>query len=193
MGNAKKRIAIFASGSGTNAENLIKYFKNSQVIEIALVVCNRPKAQVLLRAKNLGVSGLVINKLELENPTELLKNLTFWKINYIVLAGFLLKIPTALIQQFPQQIINIHPALLPNFGGRGMYGGKVHEAVKASGTTQTGITIHLVNEVYDDGPILFQAICSVTPADTPETIAKKIHELEYTHFPTVVENLILNT
>lgn len=190
---AKKRIAIFASGSGTNAQNLISFFKSHKAIETALVVCNRPKAQVLLRAKNLGVASLVINKTELENPTALLNSLAFWQIDYIVLAGFLLKIPTALVRRFPNKIINIHPALLPNFGGKGMYGSKVHEAVKASGASQTGITIHLVNEVYDDGPIVFQETCPVTPSDTPETIAKKIHELEYAHFPAVVENLILNT
>lgn len=191
MENSIQKVAIFASGSGTNAENLIKYFEQSDNIKVALLVCNRSKAKVLLRAQKLKVPSLVIGNSDIEMPTNLLETLHFYKINYIALAGFLKKIPTEIIQTFPNKIVNIHPALLPKFGGKGMYGNKVHEAVKENGETETGITIHEVNEIYDEGPIIFQAKCAVLANDTPNDIAAKIHDLEYEYFPKVLEQFIL--
>ena len=183
------RIAILASGSGSNAEKIMEFFQNSAKGQIALVASNKPNAFVLERAKRFGVPSYTFSKKELDGGI-LLEKLQAEKIDMVVLAGFLLKIPVELIRAFPERIVNIHPALLPNYGGKGMYGSHVHEAVKAAGETQTGITIHLVNEHYDEGKIVFQAATPLVPEDTPETIAAKVHELEHRYFPEVLDSLI---
>jgi phosphoribosylglycinamide formyltransferase-1 len=184
------RIAIFASGSGSNAENIANYFSKSQEVDICLFLTNNPNAFVLERAKKLGIKSLVFNKEQFLKTDEILQFLLKNDINLIVLAGFLLKIPENLIKSFPNKIINIHPALLPKFGGKGMYGENVHKAVVEANETESGITIHYVNENYDEGEIIFQAKCEVLPTDTHEDVAAKIHELEYEHFPKVIESTI---
>jgi phosphoribosylglycinamide formyltransferase-1 len=182
-------IAIFASGSGSNAENIFNYFKNNLYIRVMLILSNKSDAFVLERAKKLGVETIVFSKTDLENGNVLLL-LKEKNINLIVLAGFLLKIPSSIINAFPNKIINIHPSLLPKFGGKGMYGSKVHEEVIANAEKESGITIHYVNEKYDEGGIIFQAKCSIDKNDTPETLANKIHILEYKHFPAVIDKVI---
>ncbi|UJP66911.1 phosphoribosylglycinamide formyltransferase [Mongoliitalea daihaiensis] len=184
-----KRIAILASGSGSNAEAITRYFQNSENGKVTLIASNKSNAYVLERAKQLEIPSVIFSKKELESGV-LTQLLLQKKIDWVVLAGFLLKVPENLIQAFPNKIVNIHPALLPKFGGKGMYGAQVHEAVKAAGETHTGITIHLVNEQYDEGKIIFQAAVEVTPEDTPESIASKVHELEYKYFPNVIESLL---
>lgn len=181
-----KKIAIFASGSGTNAQNIITYFNSNSSIRTELVICNKPGAYVLERARNLGVESIVPTKEELQSE-KILQILKEHKIDFIVLAGYLLKIPAILIHNYPGSIINIHPALLPKYGGKGMYGHYVHQAVVAAKEKESGITIHLVDEFYDNGQILFQATCPVSPADTAEDVAEKIHLLEQKHFPRVIE------
>lgn len=181
-------IAVFASGSGTNAENLINYFNKTADIRVAVVLCNNPKAYVITRAANLEVPCHLFSKGEWEKVDEVLNN---YNIEYIVLAGFLLQVPESLIETFPDRIINIHPALLPNYGGKGMYGMNVHNAVIAAGERESGITIHLVDKHYDHGTTLFQAKCTLTEEDTPDTLAAKIHELEQKYFPPVVMQHIL--
>lgn len=185
-------IAIFASGSGSNAENIIRHFNRGNTATVKLVVCNKENAQVLERAANLGVPSVVLPREELaaENPLKLLHLLEEHNISTIILAGYLLKIPEKLTATYKERIINIHPALLPKFGGKGMYGMNVHRAVIEAGETESGITIHLVDAVYDNGKILFQATCPVIPTDTPESLAAKIHALEKEHFPAVVEKYI---
>ena len=180
------RLAIFASGSGSNAENLIRFFANSSHISITRIFCNNANAGVIQRAEKLGVPVTVFSRDDFYNSQHIINQLIDDKTDIIILAGFLWLIPQNLIAQFPNRIINIHPALLPNYGGKGMYGARVHEAVIANGETQSGITIHLVDEIYDNGKILFQASCEITPNDTPETLAHKVHALEYEHFPKVV-------
>ncbi len=179
------RIAIFASGSGTNAERVIRHFEDDEDIRVELLLSNKAEAYALVRAKNLGIPAVAFSGEELMNGhvANLLKHSG---ITHIVLAGFLKLMPADLIRAYPDRIINIHPALLPEFGGKGMYGARVHEAVRASGVAETGITIHLVNERYDEGRILFQATCPVSAEDTPDTIAAHVHELEYAHFPRVI-------
>ena len=189
--NPLPRIAIFVSGSGSNAENIIQYFRTKGTAEVALVVCNNPTAYALQRAYTLHVPALLIDKQTWKNQTVLLDILQNQRIDWVVLAGFLWLVPPSLLGAFPQRVINLHPALLPKFGGKGMYGMHVHEAVKAQGETETGITIHYANEHYDEGQIILQARCEVLETDTPETIAEKIHALEYTHFPPAVEQEIL--
>lgn len=184
------RIAIFASGSGTNAENIIRHFKNHPQIEVAMLMSNKSDAYALTRASNLGISNAVFARPEFLNGS-VSESLEKLGITHIVLAGFLWLIPENLTRKFPNRIINIHPSLLPAFGGKGMYGSRVHEAVKAAGANETGITIHLVNEHYDEGRILFQAKCSISDADTPDDIAEKVHVLEYRHYPEIIENWIL--
>ena len=169
-----KKIAIFASGSGSNAENIINYFKNDTENVVKIVFCNKPDAYVLER------SDLVLNEL---------KRLD---IDLIVLAGFLWKVPDAIIDAYPDRVINIHPALLPSYGGKGMYGMKVHEAVIAAGEKESGITIHHVDNHYDEGTTIFQAKCDIVPGDTPETLATKVHALEYEHFPRVIKDVLDN-
>ncbi len=185
----KVRVAILASGSGTNAENIVNYFKDNNNVEIAMIASNKPDAYVLERAKKLGVPYYHFTNEELKEGM-VANQLILKRIDFVVLAGFLQKIPSGLIQVFPNRIINIHPALLPNYGGKGMYGDKVHQAVIEKGDKQSGISIHYVNENYDEGAIIFQAKCEVNENDTPESLAKKIHELEYQHFPKVIEEVI---
>lgn len=189
-----KNIAIFASGNGSNAESLTKYFNNGNTANVKLIVCNNKNALVLERAKNLNIEALIMPKEHLcsENPVELLEILESRKIDYIILAGYLLKIPLALVNKYTHKIINIHPALLPKYGGKGMYGINVHKAVVEAKEKETGITIHLIDEIYDNGKIIFQTTCSVEPDDTPEIVAKKISLLEQTYFPKVVEEYILS-
>ncbi|MDG1805012.1 phosphoribosylglycinamide formyltransferase [Flavicella sp.] len=185
-----KRLAILASGSGSNAENIIRYFENHESIKVTSIVTNRKEAKVLERAKKLNVPAEYFPKkafLEEEIVLDhLLKN-----ADYVILAGFLLKIPQNIVDAYPDKIINIHPALLPKFGGKGMYGMNVHTAVKEQGETETGITIHFVNENYDEGAIIFQAKTAVSASDSPEDIANNIHQLEYAHFPKVIEEALL--
>ncbi len=183
-------IAIFASGSGSNAENLIEKFKDHPFIRIKLIVTNNPTAGVIERAKRLKKTVHIISKKALTNYTnQIIDFLKSEEINMIVLAGFLLKVPKELITAFPHHIINIHPALLPKYGGKGFYGSHVHQAVIDNKESESGITIHYVNEEYDEGQIILQEKCSVTPTDTPETLANKIHELEYIYFPVAVEKI----
>jgi phosphoribosylglycinamide formyltransferase 1 len=184
-----KRLAILASGSGSNAEKIMEHFQGSSKAQIALIASNKADAFVLERAKKFGVPTFTFTRKEMEAGI-LLAKLREEKIDWVILAGFLLKIPVELIRAFPDRMVNIHPALLPNYGGKGMYGHHVHEAVKAAGDTESGITIHLVNEHYDEGKIVFQAATSITPEDTPDTIAQKVHALEHRYFPEVIESLI---
>lgn len=186
-------IAIFASGSGTNAENLIKFFSQSKSIKVALVLSNKNDAYVLERARNLNVPTYTFSPYELTDTSLVDNRLNELKIDAIVLAGFLLKIPDRLLTKFPDKIINIHPALLPNYGGKGMYGLKVHTAVIDAGESESGITIHLVDGKYDNGKTLFQAKCKVDSGETPESLAMKIHDLEYRFFPKIVNEFLLDT
>jgi phosphoribosylglycinamide formyltransferase-1 len=181
------RIAIFASGSGTNAEEIMKYFQHNSSVNVVLLLSNNPEAYALERAKKYNVPSRVFNREQWKSTECVLEWLTEKKVTHIVLAGFLWLVPTTLIKAFPGKIVNIHPALLPKHGGKGMYGMKVHEAVKTAGDTETGISIHVVNEHYDEGELLFQAKCPVDDSDTPVTIAQKVHQLEYKHFPSVIE------
>jgi phosphoribosylglycinamide formyltransferase 1 len=184
------RIAIFASGSGTNAENIVHYFKNQKRVEISLILTNKSDAFVIQRAKRLNIPILIFNKDDFYKTRKVLDNLIENNIDLIVLAGFLWLIPENIIKSFEKRIVNIHPALLPDFGGKGMYGDYVHKKVVETGQTESGISIHYVNEHYDDGDIIFQAKCSVEKNDTPETLAKKIHQLEYENYPKVIEKLL---
>jgi len=184
-------IAVFASGSGSNAQRLAEYFNGSGVAEVTAVYCNNPKAYVLERAKLLDIPPVLFNRDTFYTKTSVLDDLKSRKTDWIILAGFLWLIPDYILKVFPGKIINIHPALLPAYGGKGMYGMKVHEAVIAAGEKQSGITIHHVNEIYDEGDIIFQATCQIQADDTPEKLAAKIHELEYEYFPKVIEKLVL--
>ena len=182
------RIIIFASGSGTNAENIVKYFKNSQLASVNLIVSNNSKAGVLDRAKKLGIPSRVYSKKEM--ATESFMKFLKKEADFIVLAGFLLKIPESIIKSFPDSIVNIHPALLPKYGGKGMYGNYVHEAVVANKETETGITIHYVNENYDEGTIIFQTSVKLSENDSADDVAAKIHKLEQENFPEVLEGIL---
>lgn len=182
-------IAIFVSGSGTNCENIIRHFQGSENISIKLVVSNRSDAFALERAKRLGVPSAIVPKAKLNDPDVILPLLKEYGIDFIVLAGFLPLIPDFLIDAYPRRIVNIHPALLPKHGGKGMWGHHVHEAVKAAGDTETGITIHYVSPVCDGGEIIAQFSTPVAPDDTPDTIADKVHVLEMAHFPEVLQQL----
>ncbi len=184
------RIAIFASGSGTNAEEIFTYFKDHITIKVSALLSNNPEAYALVRAANHGVPTVVFNRKQFRETNEIVNWLKQHEITHLVLAGFLWLVPENLVQAFSGRIINIHPALLPKYGGKGMYGSMVHEAVKASGDTETGITIHEVNEKYDDGVILFQAACQIRPTDTPEDIANNVHALEHAWYPKVIEDWI---
>lgn len=185
--NKPYRLALFASGSGTNAEEIMKHFADHPAAEVCLLLSNNADAFALQRAKKFDVPTFVFNRVQFRESDVVLEQLKKNRITHLVLAGFLWLVPENLVRNFPHRILNIHPALLPKFGGKGMYGMKVHEAVKAAGETETGITIHEVNEKYDEGKIIFQARCALTPSDTPESIAQKIHQLEYEHFPNVIE------
>lgn len=187
----KTRIALFASGGGTNAQRIAEYFEDHPSIEVAAVYCNNPDAYVIQRAEKLGLPVRLFNRAELREG-DVLGMLIADHVDWIILAGFLLLIPENLIEAFPGQIINVHPALLPKFGGKGMYGHHVHEAVVANKEKESGITIHLVDEEYDQGEHLFQAKVTLDEHDTPESVAQKIHTLEQTHFPQVIEDTIIN-
>jgi phosphoribosylglycinamide formyltransferase 1 len=184
------RLAILASGTGTNAENIIRYFNGHALITVALVVTNNPDAKVLQKAARHHVPSLVFMNREWKEPGEILAALSHSQIDYLILAGFLLKVHPDIISAYPNKILNIHPALLPRYGGKGMYGEHVHQAVINAGDPISGITIHVVNEQYDDGRVVFQAECPVLADDTPESVAKRVHELEYRHYPKVIENFI---
>lgn len=184
-----KRIAIFASGTGTNAENIIRYFQKNDKITVVRVLSNKKDAKVLERAEKLNISTLYFNKKEFNEENTVL-NVLQKEADFIVLAGFLLKVPDTIVRAFPNKIVNIHPALLPKYGGKGMYGMHVHEAVKKNGEKETGITIHYVNEHYDEGTVIFQKRVAIGPEDTPEAIATKVHELEYEYFPKVIEDIV---
>lgn len=186
----RKRIAIFASGRGSNAVNIIRHFRCSSVAEAVVVISNRHDAEVLGHARELGVECRVISRDELSDARNLLAMLNAFHIDYIVLAGFLLRIPACLIDSYEGRIVNIHPSLLPRFGGKGMYGRHVHEAVVAAGERISGITVHLVTERFDEGRILFQATVDIDKTDTPHDVASKVLALEHRHFPEVVERWI---
>ena len=183
-------IAIFVSGSGTNCENLIKYFADSESVKIALVVSNKSDAYALVRAENLGVPTAVAPKADLNNPDVMMPLLKKYDIGFIVLAGFLPLVPYFLIDAYPHKIINIHPALLPKYGGKGMWGHHVHEAVKAAGEIETGMTVHWVTPVCDAGEIIVQYKVALSPDDTVDDIAEKEHQLEMEYFPKIVEEII---
>jgi len=188
-----KNIAIFASGSGTNAENIIRYFNDRKSAKVALVLSNKPDAYVITRAKNLGVPVKVFDRNDFYLSNNILDTLISYNIDFIVLAGFLWLVPENILRHYNKRIVNIHPALLPLYGGKGMYGDRVHRAVIESGDRESGITIHYVDEKYDNGDIIFQARCRVEPGETPESLASKVHELEYKYYPQIVEKLILET
>jgi len=185
-----QQIAIFASGAGSNAARIIDHFRHHAAIRVALIVCNKPDAGVIAIAKRENIPSLLIEKEQFFRGDAYVGELRQKQIGFIVLAGFLWKIPLALIRAYPGKMINIHPALLPKFGGKGMYGRFVHEAVIAASEKETGITIHYVDEQYDHGAPIFQAKVIVEKEDTPETVAKKVHLLEYEHFPRVIEEVI---
>lgn len=185
-----KRIAFFASGSGSNMENIVSYLRINNLNVEFLLLCNNPQAFVLERAKNLGIESVVFDKKAFRETGEVLQQLEAFQPDLIVLAGFLWLMPANIVQAFPDKIINIHPALLPNYGGKGMYGMHVHNAVVQNKETKSGITIHFVNEHYDEGVYILQASCKLTSEDTPETVAQKVHLLEYEHFPKVVDRLL---
>jgi phosphoribosylglycinamide formyltransferase-1 len=188
--NQQARLAVFLSGNGSNAEKIFAYFKEHPSISIGLVLSNNPEAYGLQRAKKFNIPTRTFTKHQFRESDEVLNWLKVAEITHIVLAGFLWMIPMNLIKAYPNKIINIHPALLPKFGGKGMYGIKVHEAVKAANEAQTGITLHAVNEKYDDGEIIFQAMCDVLPSDTPALIAEKVQALEHAHYPREIEKWI---
>ena len=185
-----KKIVLFASGSGTNAENIILHFNKKNLGTVVAVFSNNPNAKVLDRAEKLNVPAVIFSKEEL-NEAKVLQKLNSFQPDLIVLAGFLLKFPQNIIEAYPNKIINIHPALLPKYGGKGMYGDRVHEAVLAKHEKESGITIHYVNKDYDKGDIIFQTKCKIDPGETPDTLAAKVHALEYEHFPRIIEELVL--
>ncbi len=185
-----KQIAIFASGTGTNAEKMIEHFSGNLHAQVLLIVCNKTGAGVLEIAKKWGIEAILVEKDGFFGPNSCIFALKQRNIDFIVLAGFLWKIPAELVAAYPRKMVNIHPALLPKFGGKGMYGMRVHEAVIAAGEKESGITIHYVNEHYDEGDIVFQAQCLVEPGDTLADLAAKIHVLEHAHFAKVIEGLV---
>lgn len=190
MSDNKIHIAIFASGSGSNARKIMEYFKNHASIKVALVVSNRKDAGVLNIAKEYEVDTLIVSKSTFYETDDILITLSDYNISFIVLAGFLLLVPKYIISRFNKKIVNIHPALLPKFGGKGMFGHHVHEAVKAEGETESGITIHYCNEHYDEGSVIFQAKCPVFPTDTPDDIAKRVLALEHENFAKIIEQVL---
>ncbi len=192
MSEAQKRVAIFVSGTGTNCENIIRYFAGSEVVNIALVVSNKADAPALEKARRLGVPTEVVSKSQLSDSSFMLSLLRERDIHFIVLAGFLLMIPDYLIAAYPRRIINLHPSLLPKFGGKGMYGHHVHEAVKAAGETETGMTVHYVTGECDGGEIIAQYKTAISPEDTPEDIAAKENLLEMRYYPLVIKQVLQN-
>jgi phosphoribosylglycinamide formyltransferase 1 len=188
--NSITKIALLASGNGTNVQNFINYFRIHDTIKISLIVSDNPNAYVLKRAKNENIPSIVIEKQKWKDESYVLSVFHQHEIGFIVLAGYLSLIPSYLIKAYHNKIINIHPALLPKYGGKGMYGMKVHETVIEAGEPKSGISIHYVNEEYDKGTVIFQASCIIKEDDTPESLAKKIHKLEYDNYPRVLEGLI---
>lgn len=186
-----KKLALFASGNGTNVQQISEYFANSNEIKVDCVVVNKKNIYVVERAKNLGIDCFYFNREDFYNSDKVLNLMTERAIDYIILAGFLWLVPENLLKHYDHKIINIHPALLPNYGGKGMYGHHVHKAVISAKEKQSGITIHYVNEKYDSGDIIFQTKCNIEPTDTPEDLARNIHILEKTHFPKVIEQVVL--
>ena len=184
-------ICIFASGNGTNAEAIIDHFSDSSEVAVQLIISSRNDAFVLQRAKNHQIRSLVLDKSKFKGTAEILDDLNNYGIDFIALAGFMWLVPAYLIKAFPNKIVNIHPALLPKFGGKGMYGSHVHDAVIAAGEVKSGITIHYVNENYDEGAIITREVCPVTSKDTAASLAEKIHELEHQHYARVIEELII--
>ncbi|MCX8020958.1 MAG: phosphoribosylglycinamide formyltransferase [Chitinophagaceae bacterium] len=185
-----KRIAVFASGTGSNAKKIIDHFRDSDLARVALIVCNKPGAGVIGIAESESIPVLLMEKEKFFRGNAYADELKKQQIDFIVLAGFLWKIPEVLIRAFPNKIVNIHPALLPKYGGKGMYGLHVHKAVLDNKEKQSGITIHYVDELYDHGEIIFQAYCEVKENDTPETLAKRVQALEHRHYPALVEKLL---
>lgn len=188
----KKRVAVFASGNGTNAEKIFDYFKDNAQIEVALLLSNKASAGVLEKAKRYRIPSLVFNRAEFYDSDVVLQQLQAKRIDLVVLAGFMWLVPEQLVKAFPDKIVNIHPSLLPKFGGKGMYGMHVHEAVRAANENETGITIHFVNQHYDEGSIISQFACSIEPNDSALEIAKKVQLLEHENYPKVIEELVLN-
>lgn len=184
-------IAVFASGSGTNFQSIVNYFAGHKNIRVQLLLCNRNEAAVVERAEKADIPSIIFTKYELEKTSRVSDILKERDIHFIVLAGFLLKIPDCILEAFPDRIVNIHPALLPKYGGKGMYGLNVHKAVLDSGDSISGITIHMVNDEYDKGSIVSQHSCEVKPDDTPITLAERIHELEHYWFPRIIEKLLV--
>ncbi len=184
------RVSLFASGSGTNVANIIQFFKNDSRIKINHLFCNKPEALVLTRAKNAGIATTVFDKSDFYNTDAVLQKLDILHTDFIVLAGFLWLTPASLIQKYPNKILNIHPSLLPKYGGKGMYGNHVHQAVVANREQESGITIHFVNEQYDEGKIVMQAKAKILPTDTAQDVATKIHQLEQVYFPLVIQKTI---
>lgn len=187
----KKNVAIFVSGSGSNCENIIKYFANSDLLDIVLVLSNRADAYALTRAKKYDIPTCVMGKADFNDEQKIMPLLEEYNVDFIVLAGFLLMIPDFLVRAYHRRMINLHPALLPKFGGKGMYGHHVHEAVKAAGETETGMTVHWVSDICDGGEIIAQFSTPISPDDTPDDIAEKEHVLEMEHFPKVIEKIML--
>ena len=183
-------LAILASGSGSNAENIYNYFAQRTDIQISIIISNKADAYVHKRAERLGIPSITMSKSELSDSETVLDVLKQFQVDFVVLAGYLLRIPDGLVKAFPNRILNIHPALLPKFGGKGMYGDRVHQAVVESGDKESGITIHYVNENYDEGAIVFQAKCPVLDGDTPDAVASKVHALEYQYFPSVIGQVL---
>jgi phosphoribosylglycinamide formyltransferase-1 len=185
-----RNIAIFASGSGTNEENIIKYFSNKNTAKVSLVLSNSRQAMVLKRAEAHNIRTVFFERKEFYVTGKVIRYLALYKIDFIVLAGFIWLVPENIIELYPGRIINIHPALLPGYGGKGMYGEIVHKSVIGNHDEESGITIHSVNKLYDKGDIIFQARCKVEPSDTPDTLAEKVHALEYLHYPRVIEEIV---
>lgn len=186
-----RNIAIFASGSGTNAQKLMEYFSTNKTANVKIVLSNKADAYVIERAKKFSVPTLVFDREDLYNSGKVIRVLHENDIHFIVLAGFLWLIPGEILNHYPGRIVNIHPALLPDYGGKGMYGNRVHKAVLDNNEKESGISIHYVNERYDEGDIIFQAKCEVKPDDTPESLAERIHKLEHKYYPQVVEKLLM--
>lgn len=187
----KKKIAVFASGSGTNAEKIFQYFEGREDVEVSLLCCNKPGAYVLERAGKFNIATFVFTRDDFYNSTRVIDKLKAEKTDLIVLAGFMWLVPASLVTDFEDRIVNIHPALLPKYGGKGMYGMHVHNAVKKAEESQSGITIHFVNNHYDEGNIIAQFTCELDPTDNPEDIARKVQKLEHENYPKVVDNLVL--
>ena len=188
----QKKLAIFASGSGSNAENICNYFANSSDIEVVLMCTNKRDAYIVKRAEKLDIPVIFISKSELNNFDDLHKKLQSAKVDIIILAGFLLKLPAIMIEYYPNRIVNIHPSLLPKYGGKGMYGNKVHKAVLENKETESGISIHFVNQNYDEGEVILQEKCVISEDETLETLTEKIHQLEHNYFPIAIEKTLKN-